>query len=277
MKSEKLKFDTLLRFAFIETRLSWEDGLAAKDLVGAFDLTRQTAQAVIEDYRQRYPGQMEYDPAKKRHVMTADFQPQHISKRTLDFLDFLRGQQLREGYLDEGMDWYDLKVYDVDKVLRPVLPRHVMQPLLSALRHQRTLLIDYRARTDPIRLRVISPNYLVFVNNRYHVHAYCHSLNKYRDFALSRIVSAEWVEEDWVSGEHSEEWKEQIILRFRPNPALPEMTREALLQGYPGEDEGIWEIHCRRNAAYYIRRKLCYLKDRQTGLVLWQELPVSTA
>ncbi|OAD19300.1 hypothetical protein THIOM_005072, partial [Candidatus Thiomargarita nelsonii] len=34
-----MKFDTLIRFAYLETQLYWGDGLAANNLAKTFDLT----------------------------------------------------------------------------------------------------------------------------------------------------------------------------------------------------------------------------------------------
>lgn len=268
-----MKFDAFLRFAFIETRLYWEDGLAAKDLVAAFDLSRQTAQAVIDDYRTRYPDQMEYDAAKKRHVMMEGFKPRHISPRSIDFLDFLRGDSLRKHYLDEECDWSALDVYDVDRLLRPAIPRHIMQPILAALRHKQTLCIEYRSKYDnPIRSRIISPNKLVFADDRYHLLAYCHVLNKYIDFVLSRILSVEPAHEDWVPvAENCEKWR-QTVLRFRPNPELPEEVRDTLLRNYAKKTEDVWEISCTQDAAYYIRRKLKQQLDQERKIPLWIEI-----
>ena len=70
-----MKFDTLIRFAYIETQLFWGDGLSAGELAKFFDSTRQTAQAVINAYRQQHPDQMEYDGSLKRHVATEVIEP----------------------------------------------------------------------------------------------------------------------------------------------------------------------------------------------------------
>ncbi|SEH07165.1 WYL domain-containing protein [Candidatus Venteria ishoeyi] len=267
-----MKFDTLLRFAFIETRLFWEDGLKAGDLVAVFDLTRQTAQAVIENYRHRYPGQMRYDASKKRQVATEDFEPHHISMRTLDFLDFLRGDNLRKHYLDEQCDWSELAVYDVDCLLRPAVLRSVIQPILAALRHQQTLYIEYRSKyNNPIRCRVISPNHLVFADERYHLLAYCHTLNQYLDFVLSRIIWVETADEDWVSAEQSDKWKDST-LRFQPNPKLPKEVQATLLRGYSNGEQDFWEINCKQDAEHYICRKLERLKDEDNETPLWVKI-----
>jgi len=266
-------FSKVIKFTYIETRLFWEDGLTAGELAQNFDITRQTAQTVIDEYRETYPHQMKYDRRKKRHLATDNFEPHHIKSDSILFLDYLRGQQLRELYLEENGEWSDIQVKDVDRLLRPRLPREIIQAILGALRHQQTLLIEYHAvMPDDIQVRIISPNYLVFADNRYHLHAYCHTREKYLDFVLSRILSAVPSQEEWVSGEHSHEWKEQVTLRFQPNPKLPESVKETLLRGYPGNERGILEITCNKNEAFYLRRKLLKEFGEKRKIPIWIEI-----
>ena len=86
-----MKSDTSNRFAYIETRLQWGDGLTARELADAFRLTRQTAQGLIDEYRQHYPDNLYFDPSKKKQVPRESFSPRHISKDAGHFMDFLRG------------------------------------------------------------------------------------------------------------------------------------------------------------------------------------------
>ncbi|OQY54131.1 MAG: hypothetical protein DRR08_06770 [Candidatus Parabeggiatoa sp. nov. 2] len=273
MLTVNVKFDTLIRFAYIETRLYWEGGLAASELAKTFYLTRQTAQAVINDYRQQHLGQMRYDSSLKRHLAEEDFKPQYIRGDAVAFLDYLRGQNLRAHYLDEP-EWSEVELADVDRLLRPKLPRRVVQPILAALRHQQTLLIKYQpVMPDDIRVCVISPNHLVFANNRYHLHAYCHERQKYLDFVLYRIVHVEPADEEWVSSEESREWNEFVTLRFRPNRELPQEVQETVLREYLGSDDNnILEIRCRKNEAFYVRQKLLKAVDSQRGMPLWIDI-----
>jgi len=264
-----MKFDTLIRFAYLETQLYWGDGLAANNLAKTFDLTRQTAQAVINAYRELHPGQMKYDPSLKRHLASEDFEPHYIRADTTAFLEYLRGQNLRAHYLDEP-DWSEVEITDVDRLLRPKLPRQLIQPILAALRHKQTLIIEYQAvMPDDIRVRLISPNHLVFADNRYHIHAYCHTIQKYRDLVLSRILSVEPAQEEWVSSAGSQEWHEHVTLRFRPNRELPTDVQETLLRGFQGSEKGILEICCRKTEAYYVNNKLLNAVDSHRGMPLW--------
>jgi hypothetical protein len=267
-----MKFDTKIRFAYLETQLYWGDGLAASDLVSTFNVTRQTAQAVINAYRELHFGQMEYNPSLKRHVASENFKPHYIRGDTKAFLEYLRGQNLRAHYLEEP-DWSEVEITDVDRLLRPKLPRHIIQPILAALRHKQTLMIEYQpVMPDEIRSRVISPNHLVFTSNRYHLHAYCHTILEYRDFVLSRILFVEPCYEEWVSSAGSREWNEYVTLRFRPNRELPESVQETLLRGHYGNENGILEIYCRKTEAFYIKGKLLKAVDINRGMPLWIEI-----
>lgn len=267
-----MKFDTLIRFSYIETRLYWEGGFTANNLAKAFEITRQTAQAVIEGYRQQHPDQMRYDESLKRHVATEEFEPQYIRSNTMQFLEYLRGQNLREHYLDDG-SWSDTLVEDADQLLRPTLDREIIQPILAALRHKQTVWIEYYpVMEEEIQFRIISPNHLVFVSNRYHLHAYCHNTHSYRDFVLSRIFAVEPAQEEWVSSAGSEEWQQFVILRYKPNPKLPPEVQETLLHGYEGDEPGIRKIRCRKNVAFYIRKKLKNAFDKTRNEPWWVEV-----
>ncbi len=86
-----MKKDMLSRFAYIETRLYWSDGLTAGNLAKAFRLARQNAQGVIADYRRRHPDNMFFDAKRKRQVMTPTFSPHYISTSPAAFLPYQRG------------------------------------------------------------------------------------------------------------------------------------------------------------------------------------------
>jgi hypothetical protein len=267
-----MKSEDLMRFAYIETQLYWGDGFTARDLANYFGLSRQRAQAIIEAYRKKHTGQMCYDNSLKRQIATVDFTPYYIDSRTIQFLDYLRGQNLREHYLEEE-GWSELIIKDADWYLRPKLSRQIVQPILGALRHQKTLFIEYQpiTITDEQRSHLISPNHLVFAHNRYHLLAYSHTLNRYADFVLSRILLVEPADEDWVSAEDSEEWR-TVTLRYQPNPKLPKEIQKILLRGYPGSEKGIWEIQCPKNLAFYIQKKIGRDFDKGRKMSLWIEI-----
>lgn len=266
---KKIDMSRQIRFEFIETRLFWGDGLTAGELAEAFGITRQSAQSAIDDYRRRHPRQMRYDPKRKRHVPKSSFSPNYIRKAPIKFLDYLRGQTLA-GFYREERGWSDIELTDVDRLLRPDLPIEPIRTVLSALLQKQVVHIDYRSKNrESATTRSISPNHLVFADDRYHLRAYCHHQKYFLDFALSRISRAEMTDEEWVSSVEDDGWNTFVALRFRPNPALPEEAREAVLKHYETGDSGCRVVKCREAIAYYIKRKLL-TSDNKFGTPLWE-------
>lgn len=265
------KTDRLLdRFAYIETELFWGDGLTAGHLARTFSITRQMAQKIIDQYRSRQPKQMCYDAPRKRHKATDTFRPVFIRTSPHAFLDYLRGQALVGLFRDE-QEWSELAVTDVDRLLRPELPLDPVRVVLTGLRNQIAVLVDYRKKElEPgsISTRVISPNHLVYTGGRYHVRAYCHMKQNYLDFVLSRIAHAEIVSIDWVSADYDKEWNEFAELRLKPNELLPASVQASLLRDYGKKSCGIWTIKCRKALLYYVRRQLLS-EDSKYGMPLW--------
>ncbi len=264
-----MKDDTLPRFAYIETQLYWGGGITAGELAQAFSLTRQTAQGVIDRYRRLHPQSMEYCLTRKRHLARMGFEPHYLRKGTGEFLDYLRGEAMIAQYRDIGEDWSSLSLHDADRLLHPRLRREPMHIMLSALRTQRAVTIEYQSKLR-VMTRDFSPNHLIFADNRYHIRGYCHVTQKFRDFVLSRIVRAEPSAEDWFSSHDDGEWNQIIELRFEPNPQLLEDARQALLWDHPLDRNGYWRITCRKALAYYLKRQLLS-QDSQYGCPRWIE------
>ncbi|QTA88203.1 WYL domain-containing protein [Desulfonema magnum] len=257
------------RFAYIETQLFWGDGLTAGKLAETFGLSRQAAQTVIDRYREEYPEQMEYNPSRKRHEASETFRPHIIKTSPILFLDYLRGESLT-GYYREERGWSDLDVVDVDRLLRPDLPLEPARIVIAALLGQRVVSIDYHSKNPESPFtRLLSPNHLVFADDRYHIRAYCHRRKSFRDFVLSRISYAELTDKDWVSSREDREWHYIVELHFKPNPDLSESVQEAILKNYEDTHEGCRVIRCKKALAIYIERKLVRTIYPKYGMPLW--------
>lgn len=263
-----MKNDTLERFAYLETQLYWGGGITAGELAQAFDLARQTAQSVIDSYRRLHPASMEFCPSRKRHIARRDFEPHYIRVGAGEFLDYLRGEVMIAHYRDIE-DWSSLSLHDADSLFRPRLRREPIHIVLSALRKQRAVTIEYQSKFR-ILSRDFSPNHLIFADNRYHVRGYCHMTREFLDFVLSRIVHAEESPAEWFSSHDDEEWNRIVELRFKPNPQLPDEARQALNWDHPMNSNGCWVITCRQAIAYYVRRELL-AKDGQYDYSRWLE------
>jgi predicted DNA-binding transcriptional regulator YafY len=259
------------RMEYIETRLLWGEGLTAGGVGEAFDLSRPVAQKSIDTYRRMFPDQMEYDASKKCHVATSDFKSRFIKPDPLKFLDYLRGETL-VGYYKEEREWSDFEVEDVSLKLRHKLDFKIVKRIFSALLRKQTLFIEYKKKELEVgerTERVISPNHLVFAENRYHVRAYCHLRHQFRDFVLSRIEYADVSsDEEWIPSDEDRDWNERVTLSFRANPVLPQSVQQAIICNYDTEESGVWCINCRKAMAYYIKKALM-TPDKKFKKPLW--------
>lgn len=265
-----MKNDTLERFAYLETQLYWGGGITAGELARIFGLVRQTAQGVIDHYRRLHPENMVFCPTRKRHVARPGFEPHYIRKGAGEFLDYLRGEAMIAHYR-ETEEWSSSPLHDVDRLLRSELRRQPIHVVLSALRMQRAVTIEYQSKFR-ILARDFSPNHLIFAGNRYHVRGYCHFTQEFLDFVLSRIVRAEPSPVKWISSHDDVEWNRVVELCFKPNPQLPDEARQALRWDHSLDGDGYWTIACRQALAYYLKRELLS-PDSQYGCPRWMEGP----
>lgn len=258
----------LRRYEYIETKLLWDEGITANDLAITFSISRQAAQAVLNEYRHLYPYQMVYNSKLKRHVAKQTFEPVFVRKDAKLFLEYLRGQSLGRYYKEEE-DWSDIEITDVNQKLQTELDTRNTQIIMTALRRHKSVAIEYlkkRNVSEKTMFRVISPNHLIFASNRYHIRAYCHIKSAYLDFVLSNIISVEFSPEEWVSSADDMEWNEIVTVRLKPNPALPKETQNAILKRYNTPD-GVREIICRKALIYYIEKSL--MINQEDRISLW--------
>ncbi len=257
------------RMGFIETRLLWGEGITAGELGNAFEISRPIAQKTINDYRKKFSEHIEYNRSLKRHMPGPDFKPHFIKSDPLKFLDYLRGESL-VGYYREETDWSEFEIYDVNRFITPELDFNIIKNIFTALHRKQTLLIEYQKKDlDPSESteRIISPNHLVFVDNRYHIRAYCHLRNEFRDFVLSRIIytNPSYTEpsyKDWVPSTEDKEWNTMVTMSFTPNPELPEGVQRAILRNYQTAQSDTIVIKCKKALAPYIERNLMAINEK---------------
>lgn len=264
-----MKSDTMMRFAFIETRVYWGGGLTAQQLATAFDLSRPHAQTVIDAYCRLHPHCLWFDPKRRRQVAVPGFEPHYIREAPALFLDYVRGQTLTAYYL-ENADWVDTPFEDVDRLLTPHLQRHPLQAALQGLYERKAVVLHYRAKTGA-SLREVSPHHLVFASNRYHLRVFCHVTGKFLDFVLSRILHSELSTTPWVSARDDHEWNKIITLIFQLNEQLPLDAQGALRCDFMLEDHDRLTIRSREALALYVRRHMLAV-DEHFYLPRWIEL-----
>ena len=267
-----MKPDTSNRFAYIETQLQWGKGLTASELAETFHIARQTAQGVIDEYRQKYPDNLYFDPSKKRQLPKDSFIPRYISKDAGHFMDYLRGQAMIGYYLDQA-EWSELSLIDVDRLSRPRLSLSSTWELLSSLRNETTIRVTYRSKSRHLE-RDICPHSIIFASNRYHVRAYCHVSRRFLDFVVSRIEDFNTSQAPWMPSSQDEEWNSHVDIVFSVNDSLPPTSQQAIRMDYDLTGGKNLTITCRKALAFYVKRQLLAV-DQKYGVPRWVEIDLA--
>lgn len=235
-----------LRLCFIERQLLWERRLTTTMLMEAFGISRPQAQKDIKLYQQLSPEALKpYQLGIPYHQPTQGFEPVLLS--------------------DADLQWHAIEEYappiTSHSTEMPMLSRkhnlRILARLLSAIEHQRSVEAVIATMSSPKgRGRRLTPTAIAFVNNRYHVRAYCWDNLDYRDFIIGRFKSTPKVvkptkkRSGWgdkapafelsegIPSKLDEEWNQVIELELKPNPSLSPEQQSLIISDYALEVDG---------------------------------------
>jgi predicted DNA-binding transcriptional regulator YafY len=257
-----LKHQTLTRYRAIELIALWEGRLITAQLMDWFGITRQQASADINRYNKELNAQaLLHSPSIKGYIPASGFKPVLSSGHINEYLELLTSN---------GSQPINLVLESQPGVAAVQLPERAVRPdvvreLVKACRNRASLKIAYSSMRNPEQHeRVISPHTLIYSGFRWHVRAFCHKAQSYRDFLLSRISGT-----PQPSDEHTPScgpdtaWDEQITLHMTPNQHLSEAQRAMVARDYAMTD-GQLPITVRKALAHYtLQRYQAAITDEQ--------------
>jgi hypothetical protein len=243
MSSPPPRYAYEARQRFLDGLLFWEGRVNRRDLIDTFRVSQPQAALDLKAYLAALPpGQVIYDTRKRRYEAAATFEP-------------LFGPPSIDSWLERSRQ-AGLAVEVLPTLDRP-LDVGLMARLYRAIRDRKMVYVAYQTmRRATAENRSITPTAFVSDGQRWHVRAYCHLREDFRDFVLSRIamapnqgeagsVSAELpVDTDWCS------W---VTLKLAPAAHLEESQRSAVCWDY-GID-GELSVTVRRALEFYALRR----------------------
>lgn len=244
-----LKHEVHLRLRAIELIAHWEGRLITAQLMEWFGITRQQASSDINRYNTEFNAQsLIHSAAAKGYLPATDFQPVLTSGHVNEYLNLLASQggqpmaQVLEAH--PGVASVQLP----DRSVRP----EVLRELVKACRAGSSLKILYASMSTPVvHERVISPHALVYTGFRWHVRAWCHKRQGYRDFLLSRIEETPAPCDDRApSASNDSLWHEQITLSLIPNLRLNDAQKRLVERDFVMTD-GCLQLTVRKALAHY--------------------------
>lgn len=243
------------RLAFIEFRLLWERRINRKDLIEFFGISAPQASADLKRYAEKQEEGVIYDASAKAYVPEAGFKPLLLSGGAEAYLNELLAlwsdfTNRRSSFLG----WIP-PVGAVPLPKRTVVPDH-LATILYNIRMGRKVEIKYQSTSRPEpSWRAISPHAFAWDGQRWHVRAYCHSREEYRDFLLTRIVETGDTEATEYSGTEDYLWHQWVQVRLGPNSQMSEGAQKAIELDYDMVDGEI-EVDIRAALVFYLFQRL---------------------
>lgn len=257
-----LKWGVERRLEFIEFRLFWEGGVNRSDIIDMFDVSAPQASKDLTLYQERAPHNALYDKSAKRYVASEQFEPHFLKPDPDGYLSRLRS--VAEGLIDLSESWIT-EVPDTDIALTPrrEIDSKVLRTVLSAVRDHRSIDVHYQSmskdRPDPIWRR-ITPHAFGYDGFRWHVRAYCHVTDKFKDFLLPRILGVGEMGGGGADPLQDALWQERFGVEIGPHPDLTASQKAVVAKDF-GMKGGSAVLTVRYAMLFYVLKRLGLLGD----------------
>jgi predicted DNA-binding transcriptional regulator YafY len=250
------------RLEFIDFRLRWEGRLNRADLTKHFAISVPQASLDISRYLELAPANMTYDKSARVYVASPDFKVLYASSSAHQYLSELLTTQT--GLLASEASFLGWRPA-MDLVPTPgrQLNNDTLAHLVSAIRERRVVSVLYQSMTqENPQPRVVSPHALAHDGFRWHVRAFCHLRNQYRDFVIARILEILPADGQYVEPTEDKQWAAVVDLVVVPNPEFSGAHKRVIELDYAMESGRI-VLKCRQALLFYALKHLGL--DHATG------------
>ncbi|MDQ3061071.1 MAG: WYL domain-containing protein [Pseudomonadota bacterium] len=243
------------RLQFIDFRLQWEGRLNRSDLTRFFQISVPQASMDIRLYIELAPHNLAYDRSLRLYAATPEFSPLYATSGSRQYMAQL--QALESETLAPTQSLIEMRP-PVASVALPA--RHIDQAtlkgLLRAIAEHGMVRAHYQSitRDEPV-WRDISPHAFGHDGLRWHVRAYCHLRQGFRDFILGRLLAVDLPRVSDIKARDDVEWNTLVELQLTAHPDLSSAQRHGVEVDY-GMKNGKTTLVCRQAMLFYTLRSL---------------------
>lgn len=213
------------RLAFVELRVRFIGEIRRQDLVSRFGIQSAAATRDLALYKERAPGNIDYDAKAKSYVLGSDFRPIFVfpADRVLTWLT----QGFGDGEPVAIKAWIASEA--PARLTQPDFD--VLASVTRAIHQECPLAIDYHSISSGKSRREIVPFALLDNGMRWHVRAFDRKTQEFRDFVITRIEAAEVMRGAAVQpherSDQDIQWTRIVELELVPHPdqPRPEITK----------------------------------------------------
>lgn len=249
------------RLAFIDLRLQYDGRINRRDLKQFFDISTPQASADFDLYKKLVPENMDYDASARVYVALSTFEPQFGRTAATSYLDELYRLERSVVERDESFVGFIPPTGVVATPARAIDSQKVAA-LIRAIRDLTALKVLYQSMSErkPVE-RIITPHAVGFDGLRWHVRAWCHGRQVFRDFAVGRVLISEQIgPSDAPSADNDLGWLTFVNVVLVPHEGLSPSQRDAVMRDY-GMEDGCLVLACRKAMLFYTLRHLNLLSE----------------
>lgn len=243
------------RLEFIDYRLRWDGRLNRSDLIEFFGISVPQASLDIGRYTELAPNNIRYDASARTYLSGTPFAPLYNTDNPQRYLNDLLVSA--SGLCSEGsvfLGWSP--PVGLTPVPTRVISAETLGLLLQAIRNRETVIVDYQSlSSDEPQARTLSPHAFGFDGFRWHVRAFCHMRQAFRDFVIARMLRIRPGTASTVSFLDDCAWHTPVTLVIAPHPGLPPAQRKVVELDY-GMQNGEARLDCRQALLFYLLRHL---------------------
>lgn len=244
------------RLHFIERILFWRGYINRRDLVDYYGISAPQATNDLVNYQTRNPGGCLYNVRSKRYEAAKNM------KMVLLEPDFSKDMAA----IHTAMRWDE----SIEFVLEPdrpqrVAPVELIRKLSLAAHRKESIELRYwSVKSGTAGWRRISPRCFGNDGLRWHVRAYCHNNNEFRDFNVGRMKGLRNNLPCPFVDIADEAWLRTGTMTLTANPKLSANERKALEMDY-GMKSGKFQLAVREAMLTYSARRLGFIEDYRKG------------
>lgn len=259
MKSSigKISWGVEQRLEYIEFKLYWDGRLKRSDITDHFGVSVPQASKDLALYKDKAPKNLHYDASEKRFLPTTNFAPIFYKPNAERYLAQARAITDRVINLEDTFIGHLPEIGLTPIPLRRIEPE-ILQKILNAIWLRNSIMILYQSlndkRPDPI-WREITPHAFGFDGLRWHVRAYCHLEDGFKDFILSRCLEVGKLGSSTAKAEDDEAWNTFFNVILKPNPVLSPAQKKTIERDY-GMIDGKCDLRVRIALLYYLDKRL---------------------
>lgn len=243
------------RLQFIDFRLQWEGRINRRDVTEFFKISVPQASADIARYAELAPQNLEYDTSSRTYLARRGFAPHFETTGPRQYLSQLLALERQILTSDQVFLAFRPPMASVPLPSRAIEPK-TLALMLRAIAERGMLQIRFQSITrNEDQTRYISPHAFGYDGARWHVRAYCHLREGFRDFVFGRILSAGQPMASTIDPASDREWHTQVELVLVPDESLSPEQRHGVEIDY-GMKNGKVTIACRQAMLFYTLRTL---------------------